>query len=530
MMFRGRTTLKTNRKWVFVSLAMLLMLVLGVGGTAFAQVTNASISGIVQDQSGALIPGVTITISNAETGVALTTLTNEAGAYGFPSIAPGTYTLSASLSGFKTSTLKDLNVGRTQVRQDFKLEVAGVTTSVDVVSVADAALTESSASIGDVLTQERTQQLPLVGANVLDLMQVMPGMKTGNFTVVGAFDTDTFTGQYANTVNVSRNGMSVNSGRNDPNIFGLQSTTNINPDLVGEIRLILSPIDPEYRGNAQIQISTRSGTNRYSGAVTWRVHNSALDSNTWSNNHAPFTDPATGRIRNSTPLDWANRHQYTVSYGGPIVKNKTFFFASWDQQISNTRTHINSVVFTDTARMGIYRYFQGWNPANPFTVQTPITGSTTTQVAPSVDIFGNPTRPPDNASMRCFSVFGNRRYDEASNTLVPFTASDGSNYCPGGAFIFGPSTGGVWDPLRVTPDSAGYIKQLLSQMPRANAFNAGDGLNTASFSWERGRSGSLSGGNAAALADPNGVNRKQFTIRIDENLTQKHRVSGEWSI
>src|SRR5262249_35411514 len=96
--------------------------------------------------------------------------------------------------------------------------------------------------------------------------------------------------------------------------------------------------------------------------------------------------------------------------------------------------------------------------------------------------------------------------------------------------VSGPSTGGIWDPLRASPDSSGYIKQLLSQMPKANAFNAGDGLNTASFSWERGRSGGLSGANAAALADPNGVGRKQFTIRLDENLTQRHRISGEWSI
>jgi len=521
-----------TRKWFFVSLAILLLVGVAFEAAAFAQGSNASISGIVQDQSRALIPGVTISLTNTETGVTLTTLTNEAGAYGFPSIAPGTYSLSATLEGFKTSTFKDLNIGRTQVRQDFTLEVGAVATAVEVTAAADAALRESSASIGDVLTQERTQQLPLVGANVLDLIEVMPGMKEGNFTVIGAFSTDTFSGQYANTVNVTRNGMTVNSGRNDPNIFGLQSTTNINPDLVGEIRLILSPIDPEYRGNSQIQISTRSGTNRFTGSVTWRVHNSAFDSNTWLNNHTSFTDPQTGVVRNSTPLDWANRHNYTVSYGGPIVRNKTFFFASWDHQLNYSRNHINALVFTDTARMGIYRYFPGWNPANPIDVQNPITGNTATQVAPSVDIFGHPTPPPGGGSLRCFSVFGNHRYDEASNALVPITAADQANFCPGGAFVLGPSTGAaVWDPVRVTPDPTGYIRQFLSLMPRANAFNEGDGLNTASFSWERGRSGSLNlFGTAAGLADPNGVNRKQFTLRIDEHLTQKHRISGDWSI
>src|SRR5690242_18989505 len=81
---------------------------------------------------------------------------------------------------------------------------------------------------------------------------------------------------------------------------------------------------------------------------------------------------------------------------------------------------------------------------------------------------------------------------------------------------------GVWEPLRLTPGQTGYIKMLLTTMPKANAFNAGDGLNTASYSWERGRAGSLSGGNAAALAHPNGVNRIQLTLRVDHNLSTKH--------
>jgi len=520
--------------WFVFLLSFTYVLLLGPGSAnaAFAQGANASISGIVQDQSKALIPGVSVTATNTDTGVALTAITNEAGAYGFPSLTPGKYSVSASLPGFRTSTFKDLDLGRTQVRQDFTLEVGTAATSVEVTATADTLLRESSASVGDVLTQERTQQLPLVGNNILDLMAVMPGMKQGNFTVVGSFDTDTFAGQYANTVNVTRNGMSVNSGRNDPNIFGLQSTVNINPDLVGEIRMILSPVDPEFRGNSQIQVTTRSGTNRYTGSATWRVHNTGLDSNTWANNHLSFTDPSTGKVRNSTPLNWNNRNDVTVSYGGPIVRNKTFFFASWDQQQSLSRTHINSLVLTDTARMGIYRYFQGWNPANPITVQTPITGSLTTQVAASVDIFGNPTPPPDGAPMRCFSVFGNQRYDEASNALVPITAADGAKFCPGGTFVFGPSTGtGIWDPLRQTADKTGYIKKLLSSMPKANAYNTGDGLNTASFSWERGREGSLGAAStAAAGGDPNNVGRKQFTLKVDHNLTTKHRLAAEWSL
>src|SRR5207237_7593928 len=115
-----------------ISLALLLLLGFGSAIEAFAQGANASISGIVQDQSKALIPGVTVTVTNDDTGVRLTAVTNEAGAYGFPSILPGKYSISASLPGFKTTTLKDLDIGRTQVRQDHTLKVATAATSIEV--------------------------------------------------------------------------------------------------------------------------------------------------------------------------------------------------------------------------------------------------------------------------------------------------------------------------------------------------------------------------------------------------------------
>ena len=102
-------------------------------GSAFAQV-NSSIGGIVQDPSKALIPGVTITATNTQTGVVSTTISNEAGAYNFPAILPGIYKLTASLTGFKTAAYDEVNVSPANpVRLNFKLEVGNVSTSVDVI-------------------------------------------------------------------------------------------------------------------------------------------------------------------------------------------------------------------------------------------------------------------------------------------------------------------------------------------------------------------------------------------------------------
>jgi hypothetical protein len=148
------------------------------------------------------------------------------------------------------------------------------------------------------------------------------------------------------------------------------STTTINPDLVGEIRLVLSPVDAEMgRGNSQVQITTRSGTNKYTGAAVWNIQNTAFNPNTWNNNNDVGT-PLTGcKVKGQTPPcwnptqpNWRNTNQYTLSYGGPIFKNKTFFYVLWDQQISNTRALQTNTVLSDSARNGIFKFWEGWVP------------------------------------------------------------------------------------------------------------------------------------------------------------------------
>ena len=110
----------------------------------------------------------------------------------------------------------------------------------------------------------------------------------------------------------------------------------MNPDMVGEFRVILTPVDAELgRGNGQVQIITRSGTNQFHGSGVWNIRNSALDANTWSNNKQVVR-----RRLDSRPADMdQSESEYTGSLGGPIIKNKTFFFALWDQQFERQRQH-----------------------------------------------------------------------------------------------------------------------------------------------------------------------------------------------
>ena len=157
----------------------------------------------------------------------------------------------------------------------------------------------------------------------------------------------------------------------------------LHPDMVGEFRVILTPVDAELgRGNGQVQILTRSGTNQFHGSGFWTVRNSKLDANTWTNNKQVVN----GKWSPTTP-PWLNRNELTGSVGGPIVKNKTFFFALVDKQIENERQVARPMTLTDCAQRGIFRYWSGWTPGN-INTQTVTTGASPTIA--SVDSFGNP--------------------------------------------------------------------------------------------------------------------------------------------
>ena len=501
-------------KRIVFSAALLVLLYTADKG--FAQTVNSQVGGVVQDASKALVPGVTITLTNTATGVTATQLTNESGNYSFPVVPPGSYRMTAELTGFKTSIVKELAVGTsTQVRWNFTMEVGAAASNVEVSVSALQLLTESSASIGDVLSPERVVSLPMVKQNVLDLVRITPGFRQG---LAGDANT-TFAGLPIGTVNTVRDGLTVTDTRSNS---VLSSTANINPDLVGEIRIILAPVDAEQgRGNGQILIQTRSGTNKYTGSAVLNARPSAFNANLWSNNRT--TDPATG-LWKPTPLDWRNTFEGTVSFGGPIVKNKTFFFALYDQNYSNTRTLQTNNVLTDTARQGIFRYYTGWNNGNALTPIPTFPASPTTGTYPVVDYAGNPVAPafnpngtPYTGGLRCYSVFGNVKVDGSA-----FTADD----CPGGTAIIGPA----WDPLRPVMDSTGYIQKILAQMPHANFFSAGgttvDGLNLAQSQFLRTRAGTTGG---ASGTSPELVNRKQFNIKIDENFNAKQRLSVGWT-
>src|SRR5437867_3895152 len=490
------------RRLLFLSTILLLTST----AQAFGQSSNATVSGTVIDTTNAVLPGVSVTATNNGTGVVTTVLSNESGVYNFASLLPGVYKVSAELPGFQTRTYTDVQLGNAvQVRLNFTLQVATQAQAVEVTITADTLLATSSSSVGAVLPENKVRDLPLISNNVLDLTQVMAGVVTTVSPVFGANDTK-FAGVSARDVNVQRDGVSVNGARWPT---GIDSGTELHPDLVGEIRMILSPVDAEMgRGSGQVQIQSKSGTNQFHGGGVWSVKNSVLDSNVWENNRTvnPFTGESVAR-------PWRNFHQGTGNLGGPIVRNKTHFFVLFDRKWVRSRENITPIVLTPCAQRGIFRYYDSWNNGNAFATTSATSGTPTIAV---VDTAGNPRAPatnpngtPHNGILRYASVFG-----PLQNTPTRPDCSD--------AVV---SQGSPWDAYRTGYDATGYIQNVLFKfMPPANTYDAGDGLNTAGHRWLRGLDGA---DNLFGIGQY--TNRKQINLKLDHLFTNRHKISGTWS-
>jgi hypothetical protein len=514
-----RMKYRYRQKWIFASWMLLFLLFCS---QAFSQQAT-SLSGTVQDASIAVLPGATVTAVNTETGIKATTSTNGAGIYTFPSLQPGIYKVTAEMPGFQTQSKTEVKLGvAVNIRLNFELAVAGVTTQIEISTSAQDMLLESSSSTGTVLQEKTLTVLPNVTNDVMDLINVMGGVVKAENPIFYN-NTQTFAGVPGSQVNIQRDGITINEVRYDS---GIVSPARINPEMVGEFKMVLSPVDAEMgRGAGQVQMLTKSGGNAYHGSGVWNVQNTKLDANEWANN------------KTGTPPEWRNLNDYVISAGGPIRKNKTFFFATWDQTIARSRSNVRSFSLTPCARKGIFRYFSGWINGNTQTALSTTSGS---QTRPTVDSDGTPLVPTTNQNgtpysgtgpiaayqgLNYYSVLG--QLTAASQSQILADPINCSQYLPNGLAVGsdnGIASGTNWDPYRKAFDSSGYISRFTSLMPAANNYDIGDGLNTAAVHWVRTLTGS-----DTVYGSGEDNQRKSITAKIDHNFNSAHRLSGTYS-
>ena len=302
--------------------------------------STGSIAGSVADPTGAVVAGAKIVVHNEQTGEERITQTDSAGAYLAASLPLGVYRVTASAPGMQaiTATGIVLEVGST-VRQNFTLKVAATSETIEI-HAAPPVVETGSVAISTVINQRTVQEIPLNGRHFVDLGLLIPGSVTppqnGFLTAPlrgqGSFSFNT-AGNREDTVNFMINGINLN----DPAQNQITFQPSINT--VSEFKVDNATYNPEYGRNsgAIVNIATRSGANELHGEAFEFLRNSALDARNYFNKKPALQSPF-------------RRNQFGAALGGPIRKDRTFFFFSWEALRQRQGLTINQTVFSDAQR------------------------------------------------------------------------------------------------------------------------------------------------------------------------------------
>jgi hypothetical protein len=315
-------------------------------GSVFGQGTTSRVLGTVQDASGAVVPGAIVKLVNEGTRITFTSTTSSAGSYVFEAVQPGAYELDVEAAGFRNfvSRGNDVAIGQ-PATINVKLDVGAITDKIEVQASSEVVQTGTSGNYGNLVSQEAVMDLPIVGTrgrNPLDLVLMQPGVVSGAPTggsiyVHGARD---------RSWNYTLDGIDIN----DSSQGGSNSTSfRPNPDMLDEFRVLTGNNTAEYGRNSggQVAMVTRSGTNQFHGDGFWFYRTPRLNANEWQNN-----------IDN---LGKAQLEQniFGGGVGGPVIKNKTFFFAEVQALRARSSSSVTRTVFTSEARLGNLRYVKG---------------------------------------------------------------------------------------------------------------------------------------------------------------------------
>jgi hypothetical protein len=287
--------------------------------------SNSLLNGSVTDSSGASVAGANVTLTDAATGLKRATTSNQAGLYQFLDVPPGNYRLEATAKGFATYVASKVTlIVKTPSTLNIQFQPEGMTTLVTVEGQAPL-INRTDASLGNTVEQNQISQLPIADRNVVELLSLQPGVAyLGNQLNA---DTDTrsgaVNGMRSDQSNVTLDGVGVNDQNNG---YAFKSVLNVPPDSVEEFRVTTanSNADSGYSSGAQVALATKSGTNNFHGSLYEYNRNTVFSAND------PFLKDSQLSSGEANKAPKLLRNEFGVTLGGPIMKNRLFFFANYE--------------------------------------------------------------------------------------------------------------------------------------------------------------------------------------------------------
>ncbi|HKV94377.1 MAG TPA: carboxypeptidase regulatory-like domain-containing protein [Candidatus Angelobacter sp.] len=313
--------------------SLFLLSLVFFSAVAVAQTFRGGIQGTVTDSSGAAIAGAEVTVKSAETGLVRTVTTNDQGDYLVTELPLGTYSVSATKQGFRAKLVNGVTVAvAANTRADVQLAPGEVKEEVVVIAEPAPFIDTTGNTLGGTLQKEQLANLPVNGGDFAKLLTLVPGAGSdpnGDSDSPGSFGTFSINGNRGRANNYLLDGTDMNDGyRNDPaineaGVFGTPATL-LPIDALEEVA-VLSNMEPEYGRNsgAVVNIVTKSGTNTIHGSGFEYFRNNGLDARNAFNSRLDSSG-------NPIPQDVFHNNQYGGSLGGPIIKDKTFWFVAYE--------------------------------------------------------------------------------------------------------------------------------------------------------------------------------------------------------
>jgi len=316
-------------------LVVVCLLSLVCAAPALAQTaTTASMSGRITDAQGAVLPGATVTLTDRSTTQARTATTDSGGRYAFVNLPAGLYDLSVTLSGFKTRSVTGLAVEITRPAvQDVGLELGGVTEEVSVLATAETLVIKRDSSVGNTIERQRLLLLPNLTRDAATLLQLQPGTTSNGFVTGARTDQSTY----------SVDGIDVSD-----NVIGTTFRTAVPTpaESIEEFRMTVANPNATFgrSSGAQVSYVTKRGTNRYDGSVYTYLQDETWNATPWDTNRLNQPKP---------PLE---DNRFGASFGGPLIRGKTFFFGLYEARRDRGSNKVTRTVPTATLKQGILQF------------------------------------------------------------------------------------------------------------------------------------------------------------------------------
>lgn len=310
----------------YLSLVVFVSACLWVSNALGQSADTGALTGLAKDSSGALISGATVTITNTETGLTRTVVTGHGGVYDFPLLPPGTYKIDFRAAGFEVLEVPAAHVNITETSQvDGVLVVGSVQQSVTVTDTSNSDVQTQSSTIGTLIGSKEITDIPLTTRNYTQILSMSPGVTSDvtNAAALGAGSSQLeVNGNIYSANNFQMDGQQSNnfgSGTDNAEYTFYAELAIPNPDAIGEFKIQTSQYDAGSGRNAgaNVEVVTKSGTNSLHGAAWEFLRNTALDANSFFSNE------------NGVPRSVMRQNQFGGDIGGPIFKNKLFFFGSY---------------------------------------------------------------------------------------------------------------------------------------------------------------------------------------------------------